>query len=300
MIRVKTLPLAIAVVAVMFGGVALSKAVGYWNTTSTKEPAKFKNGELAGLPNPADIRGSYTWLDLEKAFGVPAAESARAFSTADRALDPAERVSVLEELYLPILPPGLEIGTGAVRLFVSLYTGLPLEAEEGSVLPDGALELLSQRPGMDDEALGRYVIPSNAPAAPAPAAPAPTAPAPAAPAPAAPAPAAPAGAAPAPAAPAPAAPAPAAPVPAAASPAASQSGTSQAGTGSGQATARSIVGKTTFGDLYDWGLTEDQVAAAIGYAPGPRSQSVRDSATANGKEFSELKIALQALVDAKP
>ncbi|HPG86372.1 MAG TPA: hypothetical protein PLQ29_06695 [Spirochaetales bacterium] len=260
MIRVKTLPLAIAVVAVMFGGVALSKAVGYWNTTSTKEPAKFKNGELAGLPNPADIRGSYTWLDLEKAFGVPAAESARAFSTADRALDPAERVSVLEELYLPILPPGLEIGTGAVRLFVSLYTGLPLEAEEGSVLPDGALELLSQRPGMDDEALGRYVIPSNAPAAPAPAA----------------------------------------PVPAAASPAASQSGTSQAGTGSGQATARSIVGKTTFGDLYDWGLTEDQVAAAIGYAPGPRSQSVRDSATANGKEFSELKIALQALVDAKP
>ena len=255
MIRVKTLPLAIAVVAVMFGGVALSKAVGYWNTTSTKEPAKFKNGELAGLPNPADIRGSYTWLDLEKAFGVPAAESARAFSTADRALDPAERVSVLEELYLPILPPGLEIGTGAVRLFVSLYTGLPLEAEEGSVLPDGALELLSQRPGMDDEALGRYVIPSNAPTAPA---------------------------------------------PAAASPAASQSGTSQAGTGSGQATARSIVGKTTFGDLYDWGLTEDQVAAAIGYAPGPRSQSVRDSATANGKEFSELKIALQALVDAKP
>ena len=260
MIRVKTLPLAIAVVAVMFGGVALSKAVGYWNTTSTKEPAKFKNGELAGLPNPADIRGSYTWLDLEKAFGVPAAESARAFSTADRALDPAERVSVLEELYLPILPPGLEIGTGAVRLFVSLYTGLPLEAEEGSVLPDGALELLSQRPGMDDEALGRYVIPSNAPAAPAPAA----------------------------------------PVPAAASPAASQSGSSQAGTGSGQATARSIVGKTTFGDLYDWGLTEDQVAAAIGYAPGPRSQSVRDSATANGKEFSELKIALQALVDARP
>jgi len=255
MIRVKTLPLAIAVVAVMFGGVALSKAVGYWNTTSTKEPAKFKNGELAGLPNPADIRGSYTWLDLEKAFGVPAAESARAFSTADRALDPAERVSVLEELYLPILPPGLEIGTGAVRLFVSLYTGLPLEAEEGSVLPDGALELLSQRPGMDDEALGRYVIPSNAPTAPA---------------------------------------------PAAASPAASQSGTSQAGTGSGQATARSIVGKTTFGDLYDWGLTEDQVAAAIGYAPGPRSQSVRDSATANGKEFSELKIALQALVDARP
>lgn len=239
MIRVKTLPLAITVVAVMFGGVALSKAIGYWNTSSSKEPVEFKTGELAGLPNPADIRGSYTWLDLERAFGVPALESARAFSTLDRALDPAERVSVLEELYLPILPPGLEIGTGAVRLFVSLYTGLPLEAEEGSVLPVGAIDLLSRRPGMNAEALSRYAIPDAAPAA-------------------------------------------------------------QSGTGSSQASERTIVGKTTFGDLYDWGLTEDQVAAAIGYAPGARTQSVRDSATANEKEFSELKATLQAMIDALP
>lgn len=259
MIRVKTLPLAITVVAVMFGGIALSKAIGYWNTSSSKEPVQFKTGELAGLPNPADIRGSYTWLDLERAFGVPALESARAFSTPDRALDPAERVSVLEELYLPILPPGLEIGTGAVRLFVSLYTGLPLEAEEGSVLPDGAIELLAGRPGADAEALNRFRIPGS---------PEPSAPA--------------------------------APAPAAPSPAAIQAGESQSGSGAGQASTHAVVGKTTFGDLYDWGLSEAQVAAVLGYQPGPRSQSVRDSATANGKEFSEFKAALQALVDVLP
>lgn len=281
MTRVRTLPLAIVAVAVMLGGVAVTKAIGYWNTSSTKEPVKFKEGELAGLPNPADIRGSYTWQDIEKAFGVPAVESARAFSTADRALDPAERVSVLEELYLPILPPGLEIGTGAVRLYVSLYTGLPFEAEEGSVLPSGAIELLAGRPGADAEALRRYSLPGAATvAAPAPAVPVP--------------------AAPAPAAPVPAATAPAASVPAATSPAAGQAGEAQSGTGSGQASARAVVGKTTFGDLYDWGLSEAQVAAVIGYQPGPRSQSVRDSAAAAGKEFSEFRTALQALVDALP
>ena len=276
MTRVRTLPMAIVAVAVMLGGVVITKAIGYWNTSSTKEPVKFKEGELAGLPNPADIRGSYTWQDIEKAFGVPAVESARAFSTADRALDPAERVSVLEELYLPILPPGLEIGTGAVRLYVSLYTGLPFEAEEGSVLPSGAIELLAGRPGADAEALRRYSLPGPTTVA------------------------APAPAASAPAASAPAAPVPAAPAPAASSPAASQAGESQSGTGSGQASARAVVGKTTFGDLYDWGLSEAQVAAVIGYQPGPRSQSVRDSAAAAGREFSEFRTALQALVDALP
>jgi len=60
MTRVKTLPLAAFVVASIFGGVGISKAVGYWSTTSSKEPVTFKSGELAGLPNPADKRGSYS------------------------------------------------------------------------------------------------------------------------------------------------------------------------------------------------------------------------------------------------
>ena len=161
MIRIKTLPLGLIVVAGIFGGIGIAKAVGYYETTSSKEPVKFKTGELAGLPNPADIRGSYTWLDLERVFGVPASESAAAFSTAGHALSPADRVSVLEEIYLAILPEGYEIGTGAVRLFVSLYTGLPLDAEEGSVLPDAALALLATRPGMNSAELQRYAIPGS-------------------------------------------------------------------------------------------------------------------------------------------
>ncbi len=271
MIRIKAVPLAALVVVSIFGGIAVSKAVGYWSTTSSKEPVTFKSGDLAGLPNPADIRGSYSWLDIEKAFGVPAAEAAKAFSTAERALDPAERVSALEELYLPLLPPGLEIGTGAVRLFVSLYTGLPLEAEEGSVLPEGAIAYLSARPGADAAAIARYAIPDDAPAAAQTATPA-VASAPAT-------------------------------GEAATKPAATEAPTPPPAVKTAPAptsSAKTVAGKTTFGDLYAWGLSEAQVERAIGYKPGPASQGIRDSATAAGKEFSELKAALQALLDATP
>ncbi|HAE22988.1 MAG TPA: hypothetical protein DCG47_11780 [Spirochaetaceae bacterium] len=58
-----------------------------------------------------------------------------------------------------------------------------------------------------------------------------------------------------------------------------------------------MVGKTTFGDLYDWGLSEAQVESVLGYKPGPRSQTVRDSAAAAGKEFSDFRTQFQALVD---
>jgi hypothetical protein len=299
MIRVKTLPLGLIVVAGIFGGIGIAKAVGYYETTSSKEPVKFKTGELAGLPNPADIRGSYTWLDIEKAFGVPAAESAAAFSLPGHELAVDARVSELEEIYLSILPEGYEIGTGAVRLYVSLYTGLPLEVEEGSILPDAALAYLATKPGMDLALLQTYALPGSAaatqPAVAQPAAAQPTA-TPATQASAA-APAAPSATAPsATSQSAVAAPAAATSSAAAASGTGTASGTGS-GTGTSTAGARSVVGKTTFGDLYDWGLSEAQVEAVIGYKPGPRTQSVRDSAAAAGKEFSDFRTQLQALVD---
>lgn len=292
MIRIKTVPLAIISIVTMLGGIVIAKSVGYYETTASKDPVKFKTGELAGLPNPADIRGSYTWVDIEKAFGVPAKESAAAFSAPGHALDPAARVSELETIYAGILPAGLEIGTGAVRLFVSLYTGLPFEAEEGSVLPEGALALLAKRPGMDTEALRKFIIPGTSEAVQAAAQPA------AAPV----ATLAPAAAKPAQAATPPAGAALAAPVTAEAPPATTAVTGSGSGGGSGAGTTtttsgRAVVGKTTYGDLYDWGLTEVQIESTTGFKPGPRTQSVREAAAAAGIEFSTFKTALQALVD---
>ncbi|HAW85127.1 MAG TPA: hypothetical protein DCX65_02365 [Spirochaetaceae bacterium] len=196
----------------------------------------------------------------------------------------------MEEAYAGAVPAGYEIGTDSVRLMAALHAGLPFTPEDGTLLPDAAVALLAARPGVDATAIGRYALSAVSGSAPlrpvvnaasAIVAPVPTiATSPAA-----------AAVAPATATPVVSAPATA---PAAQGPALG----SQAGNGAAlSATGRTLVGKTTFGELYAWGLTEAQVAAVIGYAPGPGSQSVRDSLAAVGLEFSAYKVALQALID---
>ena len=58
-----------------------------------------------------------------------------------------------------------------------------------------------------------------------------------------------------------------------------------------------VRGKTTFADLLDWGLTEDQVEAIIGGEMPNRLMLVRDYCTQNGLSFGQVKAALQAAVD---
>lgn len=132
-------PLSVMLFAILFGGIALSSAMGWWATESTKEPATFTEGEFAGLANPADIRGSYTFGDIANSFDVTPVTLAQAFGvTTD---DPAAfAVKDLEAIYLE---SGYEIGTNSVRMFVAFYTGLPfdLTAEE-TVLLQPATDIL--------------------------------------------------------------------------------------------------------------------------------------------------------------
>ena len=278
MTRIKTTTLGLVILAAMFGGIAISMAAGYWKTESTKEPVKIKEGEFAGLPNPADVRGSYSWDDVAKAFAIPVDKVLEAFG----ATDPAQKANSLETKYAGTLPEGLEIGTGSVRLFAALYTGLPYEADEGTVLPASAIAVLRADGKADkariDEAAAKAV--NGTPAAPAAAAAAPAA-APAIAAPTAAAPAVPAAAR----APAPAAQAkPAAPTTTVAA-AAAQEHTPVTGT---------VVGKTTFGDLASWGYDMKKVEAILG-GLGPSSQSIRDFCEAKGIEFSTVKTSLGEL-----
>lgn len=59
----------------------------------------------------------------------------------------------------------------------------------------------------------------------------------------------------------------------------------------------SIKGKTLFADLYDWGLTKEQVETVLGMVAGPRNQTVRDFCLEKGIEFSTVKEALQEILD---
>ncbi|MBI5961994.1 MAG: hypothetical protein HY863_00840 [Chloroflexi bacterium] len=134
-------PLAVIIFIILFGGISFSTAMGWWATESTKEPVTFTEGEFAGQYNPADIRGSYTFGDVENSFGIPSVILAQAFSI-ETDNPAAFAVKSLEEIYAA---SEFEIGTASVRLFVAFYNGLPIDLSTDMYLPENAAVLLKKR-----------------------------------------------------------------------------------------------------------------------------------------------------------
>lgn len=134
-------PLAAIIFVILFGGIMLTTATGWWQTESTKQPATFTEGEFAGEANPADIRGSYTFGDIEKSFNIPSSILAQAFviETSDPA---AFAIKSLEEIYAA---SEFEVGTASVRLFVAFYNGLPMDLSTDMYLPENAAVLLREQ-----------------------------------------------------------------------------------------------------------------------------------------------------------
>lgn len=132
---------AMAVAATFLAGIGLSMATGIWKTESTKIPARYESGAYTGEFNPADIRGSYSFADIESSFGIPADELAKAFGLEYEGDSGAILAKSLETWYGPTADGG-EIGTDSLRVFVSLYTGLPYSGEENTRLPASSFEYL--------------------------------------------------------------------------------------------------------------------------------------------------------------
>jgi hypothetical protein len=134
-------PLAAIILIILLGGISLSTAMGWWQTESTKVAATYTEGEFAGQANPADIRGSYTFGDVEKNFGIPAAVLAQAFNIQTE--NPATfAAKELETIYTE---SEFEVGTASVRLFVAFYNGLPIDISTDMYLPQNAADLLKNR-----------------------------------------------------------------------------------------------------------------------------------------------------------
>ncbi|CAG1010619.1 hypothetical protein ANAEL_03990 [Anaerolineales bacterium] len=155
--------LAAIIVVILFGGIALTTAMGWWQTMSTKEAATYTEGEFAGQANPADIRGSYTFGDVEKNFGIPPSVLAQAFKV--ESSDPAAyQVKNLEETYAD---SEFEIGTASVRLFVAFYSGLPFDLSTDIYLPEEAAGLLKERTLTPEQLtyLEAHTVPGSASAA---------------------------------------------------------------------------------------------------------------------------------------
>jgi hypothetical protein len=270
-ISIKSRHLAVIVPVVFAAGIGLTIAFNLWKTESEKVPAAYTSGEFAGKANPADIRGSYTFADIVKAFPVPLEDIARAFGVTGNAA--AFQVKGLEGA------GGL--GTDSVRLFVARYAGLPFEPAETTALPAAAVAVLEKKGGLSAEQVAdlRARAVSAEPAA--------------VPAAAAAAPAAPSATAAAPK------PAPATAAPTAASPAPAASGTAPSpATHTTSSTDRTVKGTTTFKDLTDWGVAEADIRKIFGGEMGATGVSLKDFCAEKGIEFSTVKTAVQDLVNA--
>lgn len=155
--KISTRMLGIVSALILFGGIGFSMLLGVWNVESSKQPALIRSGAFIGEPSPSDIRGSYSWEDVSKAFEIPSVLLMEAFGASAS----SDKVSLLEAQYLGKIPEGQEVGTDSVRLFVSLYTLLPHTPEEGTLLPRSAIMVL-KREGKDgspnfDEVAARAV-----------------------------------------------------------------------------------------------------------------------------------------------
>lgn len=157
--KIKNWHMGLIVLTVIFGGIAGTMALNFWNTEggggsqgtgSSRVPITFQIGEFAGEYNPADLRGSYSFghiselfeiaLDeLGTAFGLGAIENLAGF----KCMDLHAAYANLEE--------DVEIGTGSVKAFVALYTGLPFTLTDDEYLPQSAVELLKARGTLSED-----------------------------------------------------------------------------------------------------------------------------------------------------
>ena len=244
----------------------MTTALGWWQTTTTKIPVKFAEGEAAGEYNPADIRGSYKFGDISSLFEIPLAELQAGFHIPGD-VDPAEyQVKSLEAQFAG---QAQEIGTASVRLFVALYRGLPFELSDETFLPLEAVVILKQKSALTAEQieyLDSHAVDLGGPALPAPASSTTQQ------------------------APPPAAATTPTPEPPSENAAATPAATEHV------AVEGTITGKTTFQDLLDWGVSQAAIEAVIGGSMPSPATVIRDYYTAKGAEFGSAKAELQALV----
>jgi len=257
--------IAAIVLVIIFGGILVTTAMGYWQTESAKVPATYTEGEFAGQANPADIRGSYSFDDVAENFDIPLADLAAAFRL--DAADPG--VIQLKELESIYEDTGFEVGTGSVKVFTALYKGLPYDlANETNYLLPEAVEILKAKATLTPEQIAfldthTLIAQAASPTLPAPVAELNQA-------------------------------AEATPVPQS-TPKSETKATEEGHT----PTAGQITGQTNFQNLLDWGVQSADIESALGEAlPSNLQTLVKDWASSKGVPFSELKTKLQALVDA--
>jgi hypothetical protein len=99
------------------------------------------NGELEDI---SQIRGSFTLNEVELLYGIPSKAIIEAFNLSKDTNPATFRLNNLKEIYQPVELEGemYEVETDTVKVFVSLYTGIPYISEETFYLPEQTVDYL--------------------------------------------------------------------------------------------------------------------------------------------------------------
>jgi uncharacterized protein with FMN-binding domain len=142
--------IAIILVVVFVGGIFYAKQNGYWQTETSKTPEKMIV-EGQEVYNPEDIRGSYSFEDVSKAFDVPVDVLIDAFQLPEGTDGSVFKNKDLEELYGELAGDNGELGNGSVKIFVAFYKNIPMELEEGNLILERGAEILKSLGTLTDE-----------------------------------------------------------------------------------------------------------------------------------------------------
>jgi len=160
--RIRAGVLSVAILIVIFGGIALTSGLNLWRTTNSKEPAKYSAADLQGQYNPADIRGSSTMEEISRFFEIPLEDLGRAFFGAEETNYAILKCKDVEARFSESKEDWGEVGTSSVRYFVAAYKGLPYTLTEEIFLPEEAVEILKAKAQLSAEQLeylARHSVP---------------------------------------------------------------------------------------------------------------------------------------------
>lgn len=149
--RINYIHILVMVIVIMGGGVLLTSEVGLFDTSRSVQPGKLD--DITNVYNIADIRGSFTLTEIGQYYQVPPEAIIEAFSL-DKDTSPAAfQLKDLKEIYQPVEIEGemYEVETDTVKVFVSLYSGIPYVWEETSYLPIHAAEYLINKDKLTEE-----------------------------------------------------------------------------------------------------------------------------------------------------
>ncbi len=144
--------IAMIVLVAIFGTVGATSAMDLWRTTNGLGTGKSISEPEAGYM-PADIRGSYTFGEIESIFSVPAEDLGAAFGVDGITDIKSFKCKDLEAMYSYLGDQGMEVGTDSVRVFVALYTGLPYDLADTAYLPAAAVGMLKEKASLTQEQL---------------------------------------------------------------------------------------------------------------------------------------------------